>query len=69
MKSRFITDPPDASQDASDAFLDTAGAKVFTSFSPSPSHDPGSPSAGAPAARDGLHRLWNRESHQSHQNP
>src|ERR1700737_4893973 len=48
MKSRFITDPQDASQDASDGFLDTAGAEVFTSFSPSPSHDLGNPSASAP---------------------
>ena len=49
MKSRFITDPLDASQDASDGFFDAAGEEVFTSFSSSLGRDPESPSAGAPA--------------------
>jgi hypothetical protein len=49
MKSRFVTDPQDPSQDPSHGFLDTAGAEVFTSFSPSPGHDLGNPSASAPA--------------------
>ena len=44
MKSKFITDP----QDPSDGFLNTAGAEVYTSFSPSAGQDGGNPPASTP---------------------
>src|SRR6202048_653377 len=40
MKSRFISDVQDSSQDSSAGFLDTAGAEVVTRLSPSSSYGP-----------------------------